>query len=60
MRAIVIGTLSTITERIDKGTEGAGNERKSGEHPNYSFVALKGKRFATEYLYRNIDSNGYR
>ena len=37
---IVIGTLSTITNRIGTRIGGLGNKRTSGDHPNYSIIRI--------------------
>ena len=35
-----MGTLGTVTKKIDKGTGGPGNKKMSRDYPNYSIVEI--------------------
>ena len=37
---IVIGALGAVTKGLIQGLRGLGNERKSGDHPNYSITEI--------------------
>ena len=37
---IVTGAFGTVTKESNKVTEGPGNKRTSGDHPNYSIIEI--------------------